>query len=82
MTLVTLTPKPTAAKEVQDNVVDILKTYLEKANKGEVNYVIVIAGFTDNTWTHDMSSTLDFPRAIGVVEIAKQEWIEEQNQED
>ena len=81
-TLVTLTPKPTIAKEIQDNVIDILKTYLGKAERGEINCVIVMAGFTDGTWTHDLSSTLAFPTAIGMVEIAKQEWIDEENQED
>ncbi len=73
--LVVFTPKQTVENEVQESVVGVLKEYLAKAEAGQLNCVIVIAGFLDGMWTDDMSSTLDFPTAIGRLEIAKQEWI-------
>jgi hypothetical protein len=73
--VVSLTTKPPVAQEIKDNIIEILKQYLEKAEKGEISCVIVIAGFPGGIWSNDMSSTLDFPTAIGKLEIAKQEWI-------
>ncbi len=76
--VVKLAQKPTVSQEVKDGIIEIIKAYLKKAEQGEVSSLIIIAGFLDGTWGDDMSSTLDFPTAVGQLEICKQEWIEQE----
>ena len=78
MTIIKLAPKPPASKEIRDNILDILKEYQKHAEEGKLECLVIIGGFVDNSWTNHMSGTLDFPQAIGKLQIAMQEWIAEE----
>lgn len=75
MTLVSLVTKPTADKEVQENIIGLLRKTLEEAERGEIDNLVMIIGTPSGEWTNRASETVKFSQAIGQLEITKQEWI-------
>jgi hypothetical protein len=74
---VALVPKPTAADEVKESVVRLLRDTLAEAERGNVDCVIMIVGHPDGAWSDRCSSTTRMSEAIGRLEITKQEWVQQ-----
>lgn len=72
---IALVTKPTAAAEVQESVVRLLRDTLAEAEAGKITTVIIIIAHADGQWTDRCSDTEHFSDAIGRIEITKQEWI-------
>jgi hypothetical protein len=71
----TLVTPPSAAKEVQESIVRLLRRTLEEAERGEIDTVLIIASMPNGEWIDRASDTLKFSEAIGRLEITKLDWI-------
>jgi hypothetical protein len=67
--------KPTVAEDIKQQCIDLLRKALQEAEAGEVVSAFVILKRPDHTWSDERSGTMDFPDAIGRLEIVKQSWI-------
>jgi hypothetical protein len=65
---------PTVPEEIRQGVVGLLKDALAQAEAGELDAVIVILK-RPTGWSDMRSGVMDFPDAIGRLEIVKQSWI-------
>lgn len=72
---VTLVTKPTAAEEVRESVIRLLRKTLDEAEAGQIETVIIIGRAPDGEWINRASETNHFSDAIGRLEITKAEWI-------
>lgn len=70
-----LVTKPSVADEVKENVCQILREVLVRAERGEINTLVLIGRCSDGTWFDRTSATNHYSEAIGQLEITKQDWI-------
>ena len=70
-----IVPKLTLPEQSRADVVDILRRALNKAEAGEVETVLVIMKHPDQTWSDERSIAMDFPEAIGRLEIVQHAWM-------
>jgi hypothetical protein len=70
-----LVSKPTASDEVRESIIKVLRDTLNEAVAGEIRSVVVLAEYADGEWINRASDTLEFSKAIGRLEITKQEWV-------
>lgn len=75
MKTLALVTAPTAAEEVRQSVIEVLKEMLTLAEEGHVDGVAVILSHIDGTWTDRGSETMEFSKMIGRFEIMKHRWI-------
>lgn len=71
----TLVAKPKASDEIRDSVIALLRKTLAEAERGEIDFVALVAGSADGDWIPRISTVGKLSLAIGRIEIAKQEWI-------
>lgn len=75
MSVVELARKPTASEEAKADCINILRKALALAESGDMTTLIIIAQRPDNSWSDERSTAVNFPDAIGRLEIVKQSWI-------
>lgn len=66
---------PTVQDEIKGNIIDDLREMLVKAEAGEIEGLILVAKYPSGKWSDRRSGCIDFPGAIGYLEIVKQAWI-------
>lgn len=71
-----LVVKPTTLDEVKESVVKLLEQTLKEANEGSITTIVMLIEYIDEDWADRISSTVNFSKAIGRLEITKQEWID------
>ena len=76
-----LVTPPTAADDVRENIIRMLKETLELAERGELASVVMIVEWADGQWSHESSGTAEMSRDIGHLEIVKQRLIESYNRQ-
>ena len=64
-----------STQQVQQSVIDALMDALEQAKAGTIAEVILLITRPDGDVSDMASATMDFPRAIGQLELTKQDWI-------
>jgi len=74
-TPVSLVTKPTVADNIKNDIVEILRESLARAEAGEVDALLLIEKRPDGHWRDERSGCTNFPDAIGRLEIVKQAWI-------
>ena len=72
---IALAPKPTVAEAIKTDCVRLLRDALARAEAGEIEAVAVILKLTNGRWYDERSGVMDFPEAVGRLEIVKQSWI-------
>ncbi len=72
---ISLVAKPTATEEVRASVIKVLQDALARAERGELESVVLILGSPAGGWLPAMSTTSKFAELIGRLEIAKQEFV-------
>jgi hypothetical protein len=73
--VVGLVAPPTAADEIRESVLRLLRKTLAEAEAGEIDQVVIIARCVDGDWIDRISDTDKASELIGRLEITKQEWI-------
>lgn len=76
MKTIALVPPPSRTSQVKADVIQMLSDALKRAEEGEIAEAILIFRSHDNWWQYHNSLIEDFSRAIGQLEIIKQELIE------
>jgi hypothetical protein len=71
-----IAPKPTVLDKIKQDIVETLREALAEAEKGEICSMLLIMKHNDNSWSDERSGSMDFPDAIGRLEIVKQNWIQ------
>lgn len=74
MPVLTAVPKPTVAEEARRDCIEILEKSLERAKNGDVETCLVIMKHPDNSWSDERSLCMNFPEAIGRLEITLHAW--------
>ena len=72
---IALAPKPTVAETIKADCARILREALALAESGEVEAVLLVLKRTNGRWYDERSGVMDFPEAVGRLEIVKQSWI-------
>jgi hypothetical protein len=72
---IALAVKPKVEDEIRAETVRILRDALAQAESGEVVAALVVLKYQGGTWTDERSGVMDFPDAVGRIEIIKQSWI-------
>lgn len=70
-----LVPKPTLLEQARTDVIDILEKALDRAKSGEIETILVIMKHLDGCWSDERSIAIDFPEAIGRLEIVQHAWM-------
>jgi len=72
--VVKLAPRPTAAQEVQAEVIKLLEATLEDVRSGEIVSVVMMVNRADGCWQERVSATLEKTKAIGQLFTTLVEW--------
>ena len=73
--VLTLARKPGVAAVIKDDIVCQLRNALERAERGELEAIVVLMKHTNRHWSWLNSGSLRFPEMVGMLEIQKSEWI-------
>ena len=67
--------KPSVSDEIKSECANILRRALALAEAGDLTAVLVIVKHAGDTWSDERSGAMNFPDAVGRLEIVKQAWI-------